>query len=117
VSGLAGEHRDLSAVVSVVRDQISEEGGYIRTKTLNAAIALERRLQNLAECSAACFQRPLCLRGVTLDLSSCSGIFPFTAFSHITLTLCMWATMDATSRPFFPGGSARQASAGRFSRR
>jgi hypothetical protein len=55
--------------------------------------------------------------GVTVNRSSCSGIFPFVAFNHMTRTLCMCATTPAMSRPFFGGGSARHASAGRFSSR
>src|SRR5580700_3478040 len=54
--------------------------------------------------------------GVTVARSSCGGMSSaFAAFSHITRTLCMWATMAATVRPLPSGGFAAQAADGRLS--
>src|SRR5579863_2473181 len=42
VTKLARDHRDLPAMMRVVRDQVSQESGYIWTKALHPAVALER---------------------------------------------------------------------------
>src|ERR1700704_4719390 len=39
MSNLPRQHGDLSAMVSVVRDQIAKEGGYVRAKALDHAVA------------------------------------------------------------------------------
>jgi hypothetical protein len=56
VSGLAGQHRDLPAMVSVVRDQITEETGDVGAKAFDPAIGFEGGLEDFAECSAACVE-------------------------------------------------------------
>ncbi len=81
VSSLTGEHGDLSAMMSVVRDQVAEEAGGVRTKALNAAIAIEGegRLEDGAQRGSAGVESSLCLgrrdgEAVELlgDLSFCS---------------------------------------------
>src|SRR5208282_663341 len=61
VSGLAGQHSDLSAMVRVVCDQVTEETGHVWAKALNAAIAFEGQLENFPQRSAAQLQRLFCL--------------------------------------------------------
>lgn len=53
VSGLAGQHRDLSAMVRIVCDQITEESGHVRAKAFDVAVAVDGRLQNVPERSTA----------------------------------------------------------------
>src|SRR5258708_5124868 len=48
MSNLPREHGDLSAVMRVVRDQITKEAGYIRAKAFDASVAVQRRFQNFA---------------------------------------------------------------------
>lgn len=61
MSRLARQHRDLPAMVSVVRDQITKESGYIGAKTLDPSIAFEGGLEDFAKCSTACVESFLCL--------------------------------------------------------
>ena len=41
MSGLTGEHSDLSSMMGVVRDQITEEASNVGTKAFNATIGVE----------------------------------------------------------------------------
>lgn len=59
---LAGEHRDLSTMVRIMRNQISKKASHIRAKAFDAPVRFQRRLQNFPECRAARVQRLLCLR-------------------------------------------------------
>src|SRR5579862_3026260 len=76
VPGLTGEHGDLSAMVSVVCDQIAEEAGDIRAKAFDPTVGLERCLQDFVECGSAGLERFLCLRGCDREAVQLLGNFP-----------------------------------------
>ncbi len=44
MSRLARQHRDLPAMMRIVRYQVSEKNGHIRAKPFNPPISSERRL-------------------------------------------------------------------------
>jgi hypothetical protein len=59
---LAGEHGDLAAVVSIVRDQAAEKSRDIGTKAFHAAIALQSADHDNAQRGAAGFESMHSLR-------------------------------------------------------
>ena len=52
---LASQHRDLPAVVGVVRDQVSEKSRHIRAEASDAAIPCQSLAENQAQSVAASF--------------------------------------------------------------
>jgi hypothetical protein len=60
---LAGQHGDLTAVVSIVRDQIGEESGNIRAKAFDAAAGFQRLAHDGGEPATAGFQGAHSLHG------------------------------------------------------
>ena len=112
---LAGQHGDLPAVMGVVRDEISDKAGDIRAKTLDSAIAL-RAHDDEATCIALLLlARAVACAGVTVrTIELLRDASAFAAFSHITRTLCMCATMAAMSA-LAVGWLRIQAAGGRLS--
>jgi hypothetical protein len=67
---LSGKHGNLSAVVSVVSDEISEKAERVWTKTFDLAVGRDGPAQDYAESFAALFHCPQSLGAVTLARSS-----------------------------------------------
>ena len=59
---LAGKHGNLSAMVGVVSDEISEKADCVWTKTFDVAVGGDGSAQNYAESFAALFHCPQSLR-------------------------------------------------------
>ena len=55
---MAGKHGNLSAMVSVMGDEISEKADCVRTKTFDVAVGRNGSAQDYAESFAALFHCP-----------------------------------------------------------
>ena len=49
MSGLTCQHGDLTAMMRIVRKQVSEESGHIRTKACDAPLTSKRRTENFPQ--------------------------------------------------------------------
>jgi hypothetical protein len=67
---LAGKHGNLSAMVSVMSDEISEKADCVWTKTFDVAVGRDGSAQDYAESFAALFHCPQACGAVTLARSS-----------------------------------------------
>ena len=56
MSNLPSKHRDLSSVVCIVGDQVSEKGSDIRSEPLDSPIGFQSSLQDCAESGATLLQ-------------------------------------------------------------
>ena len=113
---LASEHGDLSAMMRIVGDEIADKSSNVRAEAFDFAVRREGSANNDTQRVAAALQAFRACAGVKVARSSWSGISSaLAAFNHITRTLCMWATIAATVRPFPSGAFAFQTSGGRFS--
>ena len=113
--GLTREHRDLSAMVCIVRHQVREETRGVRLEALDAAIAFKSPLQFSRQSTATDFQMlestlfghgpRIQLRG---EISHADGLQPHQAdIVDVRHDGCGFAPPPL-------GGVARHASAGRF---
>ena len=91
---LAGKHANLSAMVSVMSDEISEKADGVWTKTFDVAVGRDSSAQDNAESFAALFHCPQSRRRG--DLGTIELIGYFAALGRRRKphdTLCIWATI------------------------
>jgi hypothetical protein len=72
---LAGKHANLSAMVSVMSDEISEKADGVWTKTFDVAVGRDSSAQDNAESFAALFHCPQSLRRGDLGAIELIGYF------------------------------------------
>gem|GEM_PF-3748124 len=105
---LTGEHRNLPAVMDVMRDEVAEEAGDIGTKPLNPSVASQGMANQLAEGLTALIHGVPGLRGIypgTIELAgnlAAPGRDLQPHHTHI-----VHVRDDSGDRPAFPAGGFR----------